>query len=209
MGLLTTDFKYDAVRTAFAVSGDVDLAKLNRSLSEMRAGLVGRFEADRIPLADVTFERSGDLRYVGQGYELRVAMPDGEITEANLPQLWNAFHAAHAAEYGHAFKANPIEVVNVRLSGVGRVPKLPRPAAPAGGSLEKARVRISPCVFRIGGKLQSFDTTFYHRQDLPVGETFVGPAIFLQRDSTTLVTPGATARVDPAGNIIITLGAVQ
>ena len=209
MGLLTTDFKYDAIQTEFQVSGAVDLKKLNKSLAEMQAGLTTRFEADHIPLSEVTFSRAGDLRYVGQGYELRVPLPDGEITEETLPQAWKAFHAAHAAEYGRAFEASPIEIVNVRVSGVGRVPKLRAMKAPKGGSLEKAKARVSPCLFRVGGKLESFDTPFYRRSDLPLEETFPGPAVILQTDSTTLVPPGATARVDWTGNIIITLGGLQ
>ena len=88
MGLLTTDFKYDSVQTEFQVSGAVDLKKLNKSLGEMQEGLTARFEADHIPLAEVTFSRAGDLRYVGQGYELRVPLPDGEMTEETLPQAW-------------------------------------------------------------------------------------------------------------------------
>ncbi len=209
MGLLTTDFKCDAVQTEFQVSGAVDCAKLNRSLTEMQAGLAARFEADHIPLAEVTFARAGDLRYVGQGYELRVPFPDGAIDENTLPQVWGAFHAAHAAEYGHAFKSSPIEIVNVRVSGVGRAPKLKAPSAPKGGSLEKATARVSPCLFRVDGKLESFDTPFYRRAALPAEEPFNGPAIILQTDSTTLVPPGATARVDWTGNIVIALGAVQ
>lgn len=209
MGLLTTDFKCDAVQTEFQVSGAVDCAKLNRSLTEMQAELAARFEADHIPLAEVTFARAGDLRYVGQGYELRVPFPDGAIDENTLPQVWGAFHAAHAAEYGHAFKSSPIEIVNVRVSGVGRAPKLKAPSAPKGGSLEKATARVSPCLFRVDGKLESFDTPFYRRAALPAEEPFNGPAIILQTDSTTLVPPGATARVDWTGNIVIALGAVQ
>jgi N-methylhydantoinase A len=104
MGLLTTDFKYDAVQTEFQVSSAVDLKKLSKSLAEMQAGLATQFAADHIPLSEVTFSRAGDLRYVGQGYELRVPLPDGEITEETLPQTWKAFHAAHAAEYGRAFE---------------------------------------------------------------------------------------------------------
>ena len=148
MGLRTTDFKYDSVQTEFQVSGAIDLKKLNRSLAEMQAGLVARFEADHIPLSEAAFSRAGDLRYVGQGYELRVPLPEGEITEETLPQAWKAFHAAHAAEYGRAFEASPIEIVNVRVSGVGRVPKLRAMNAPKGGSLEKAKARVSPCLFR-------------------------------------------------------------
>jgi N-methylhydantoinase A len=207
MGLLTTDFKYDSVRTEFQVSGAVDRAKLNRNLQEMEDGLARQFDADHIDRADVEFVRTGDLRYVGQGYELRVPLPGGDITPENLPSVWNAFHAAHAAEYGHSFAASPIEIVNVRVSGIGRMPKLKRLTAPAGGSFAKARIRAGVCLFRVDGALSSFETVFYKRALLPVGESFSGPAIILQRDSTTLVPPRAAAKVDASGNILITLGA--
>src|SRR5271170_2459831 len=187
MGLLTTDFKYDSVRTEFQVSSIVDIRKLNNNLNEMEVSLARQFDADRIPRADVEFIRTGDLRYVGQGYELRVPLPPGEITPENLPSVWAAFHARHAAEYGHAFEASLIEIVNVRVSGIGRMPKLKSLSAPVGGSFDKARIRKSPCLFRVDGKLQSFETTFYQRTLLPVEESFPGPAIVLQKDSTTLI----------------------
>jgi N-methylhydantoinase A len=209
MGLLTTDFKYDSVRTEFQVSGIVDIRKLNNNLNEMEVSLARQFDADRIPRADVEFIRTGDLRYVGQGYELRVSLPPGELTPENLPSVWAAFHARHAAEYGHAFEASPIEIVNVRVSGIGRMPKLKSLSAPVGGSFDKARIRESPCLFRVDGKLQSFETTFYQRTLLPVEESLPGPAIVLQKDSTTLIPPRATARVDALGNIIIALGAAK
>jgi N-methylhydantoinase A len=66
-------------------------------------------------------------------------MPDGKITEQTLPQAWKAFHAAHAAEYGRAFEASPIEIVNLRVSGVGRVPKLRAMGAPEGGSSKRRK----------------------------------------------------------------------
>jgi N-methylhydantoinase A len=209
MGLLTTDIKYDSVRTEFQVSSIVDIRKLNNNLNEMEVNLARQFDADRIPRADVEFIRTGDLRYVGQGYELRVPLPPGEITPENLPSVWATFHARHAAEYGHAFEASPIEIVNVRVSGIGRMPKLKSLSAPVGGSFDKARIRKSPCLFRVDGKLQSFETTFYQRTQLPVEESLPGPAIVLQKDSTTLIPPRATARVDALGNIIIALGAAK
>jgi N-methylhydantoinase A len=209
MGLLTTDIKYDSVRTEFQVSSIVDIRKLNNNLNEMEVSLARQFDADRIPPADVEFIRTGDLRYVGQGYELRVPLPPGEITPENLPSVWADFHARHAAEYGHAFEASPIEIVNVRVSGIGRMPKLKSLSAPVGGSFDKARIRKSPCLFRVDGKLQSFETTFYQRTLLPVEESLAGPAIVLQKDSTTLIPPRATARVDALGNIIIALGAAK
>jgi N-methylhydantoinase A len=205
IGLLTTDLKYDAIRTQFQVSGRVDLDRLNADLGEMESALSRQFAADHIPASDVSFRRNGDLRYVGQGYELKIALPGGKIDAQGLAKLWSDFHAAHLTEYGHCFEASPIEIVNVGVSGVGAMPKLRASRAPEGGSLEKARVRSGQCLFRVGGELRPFETIFFQRKLLPAGERFSGPAIILQKDSTTVVPPGATAIVDPSGNILITL----
>jgi N-methylhydantoinase A len=209
MGLLTTDLKYDAIRTQFQVSGAVDLARLNADCRAMEAQLSAQFEADRIPAENVSFQRVGDLRYVGQGYELKIPMPSGEIAEKDLGSVWAAFHKAHAAEYGHAFEASPIEIVNVRVSGIGVMPKITRLKPPPGGSLADALVRRNACVFRVKGELESFDTPIYRRELLPVGTPFKGPAIILQKDSTTVVPPGATADVHRSGSILISLGEAQ
>lgn len=207
MGLLTTDLQYDATRTLFQVSDQIDLPRINRYFNEMQAELSQQFDADRIAPEQVSFERFGDLRYVGQGYELKVGLPAGDISAAALGAVWEDFHAAHAREYGHAFRESVIEVVNVRVTGVGAMPKITQLQAPSGGTLAQAQLRRSTCVFRADGHLQEFDTPFYQRTLLPVGEDFPGPAIILQKDSTTVVSPGSSARVDNSGSILITLGA--
>jgi N-methylhydantoinase A len=206
MGLLTTDIKYDAIRTQFQVSGSVDLDRLNADCQAMETQLAGQFNADGIPAADVSFQRVGDLRYVGQGYELKIPIPAGKITPKAIESVFAAFHKAHAAEYGHAFQASPIEIVNVRVSGIGQMPKLTQLKPPKGGSLKDAHVRTGPSLFRVGGELKSFETPVYQRALLPVGERIAGPAIILQKDSTTVVTPGASAIVHSSGSIIVTLG---
>jgi N-methylhydantoinase A len=205
IGLLTTDLKYDAVRTQFQVSGGIDLERLNSDLGAMESALARQFEQDHVPAAGVSFKRSGDLRYVGQGYELKIAFPDGKIDAEGIAQVWRDFHAAHLKEYGHCFEASPIEIVNVGVSGIGEMPKLRASRAPEGGSLQKSKIRTGRCLFRVGGELKPFETAFHQRNLLPVGERFAGPAIILQKDSTTVVPPNASAIVDPAGNIIIAL----
>jgi N-methylhydantoinase A len=203
MGLLTTDLKYDTIRTQFQVSGSVDLDRLNADIAAMEAQLRRQFADDHLDAAGMAFLRDGDLRYVGQGYELKIALPSGSIGTTELEQIWNSFHGAHKREYGHFFSDNPIEIVNVRVVGVGRLPKIDKLTAPEGSTLAKARVRSGQCVFRIDGELRSFETTFYRRHLLPVGEAFAGPAIVLQKDSTTVIPPGCSAINDPAGNLIL------
>jgi N-methylhydantoinase A len=205
MGLLTTDLRYDIIRTQFQVSGSVDLERLNADLAAMETQLRQQFAADRLQSAGMSFIRDGDLRYVGQGYELKIPLPAGLIGERELADIWRGFHEAHRREYGHVFPDNPIEIVNLRVVGVGRMPKIAALSAPAGGTLADARVRSGQCVFRVGGALRSFDTVFYRRHALPVGISFNGPAIVLQNDSTTVIPPDCSAVNDRAGNLILTI----
>jgi N-methylhydantoinase A len=205
MGLLTTDLKYDAIRTQFQVSGKIDLDRLNADLSEMERRLAAQFTADHLDAGKLSFVRDGDLRYVGQGYELKIPCPNGVLKPADLEGIWQLFHEAHQREYGHAFRANPIEIVNMRVSGIGAMPKIQKIKPAEGGSLTGARVRAGQCMFRVGGELKSFETAFYRRHLLPVEEKFSGPAVVLQKDSTTIVPPGWSAVNDRAGSLILSV----
>src|SRR6516165_1316720 len=66
VGLLTTDLKYDAVRTEFQSGDGIDLERLDADLAAMHRELAHQLDVDGIVAADALFERSGDLRYVGQ-----------------------------------------------------------------------------------------------------------------------------------------------
>jgi len=203
VGLLTTDLKYDAVRTEFQAGELVDLDRLDTDLAAMQSELSRQLVADGVPPGDATFERSGDLRYVGQGYELRVPFPDSELDAAALSQIFARFAELHRAEYGHVFEESPIEIVNIRVTGIGRMPKIVAPRVATGGSLAKALVKTSHCVFRRDGPLETMATPFYRRSDLPLQQPIVGPAIVLQTDSTTVVPPGTTLIAEAGGNLIL------
>jgi len=209
IGLLTTDLKYDVVRTAFLVSTQVDLARLNDDLTAMEDVLRRQLAADGLDAAAASFQRSADARYVGQGYELRLELPVSRIGSNELESALADFHGLHEREYGHHFEQSPIELVNLRVTAVAQVPKIRVPPKPQGGSLAAARLRIDKAVFRVDVELASFETTFYDRSRLPVGEPFTGPAIILQVDSTTVVPPGCTAEVHDSGSIILRLPAAK
>jgi N-methylhydantoinase A len=206
VGLLTTDHKYDSIRTEFQVQGELDVPRLDRDFRELEDGLARRFGEDGLAADQVAYARSADLRYVGQGYELRVAVPAGPLDEARIATAFEAFHRQHEAEYGHSFRQSPIEIVNIRVGGIGRMPKIGRPAVTRGHSVEEARTRRGRCVFRVAGKLEAFDTAFYQRRLLPFDTPIHGPAVILQTDSTTVVPPGWQARAESSGNLILTSG---
>ncbi len=205
VGLLTTDLKYDSVRTEFQVSGAVDINRLNADFAAMQDELKRQLVADGVRHTDAVFLRAGDLRYLGQGYELRVPFPASPLDAAAIATVFSLFGEQHRAEYGHVFPDSTIEIVNIRVTGIGRMPKIAAPRPSLGASLAEALVKTAPCAFRTGGELQTFPTPFYRRAALPLGEAFAGPAVILQTNSTTVVPPGATATADPSGNLILRL----
>ena len=205
IGLLTTDLQYDAIRTAFMFSGAMDHARIEASFADMEAALLAQYEVDGVGAERVSFKRTADIRYVGQGYELRIAVPDGRFGDAAEQAVWAEFERRHEAEYGRSFPGSPMEIVNVRVTGIGETQKITPTAPPGGGSLEAAHVSTRPSVFRVGTDLRTIDTAFYRRDALPLDQEIDGPAVILQQDSTTIVRPGDRFRLDSAGNIIIAI----
>jgi N-methylhydantoinase A len=203
IGLLTTDLKYGQVRTAFLVSTNMDLERMNVDLAAMEAVLRTQLTADDVDPAAATFERAADARYVGQGYELRLPLPSSTIGPSELQAALARFHELHEQEYGHHFERAPIELVNLRVTAIGRVPKIRAPAPPEGGSVAAARIRTDEVVFRVGVELERYRTHVYERRKLPVGEVIEGPAIVLQVDSTTVVPPGCSFEVHGSGSMLI------
>jgi N-methylhydantoinase A/oxoprolinase/acetone carboxylase beta subunit len=206
VGLLTTDLKYDAIRTTFQNSSGLDVARLDADLTAMERELADRFAADGIDAAELEFQRFGDLRYEGQGYELRVAIPDGALSEAMLQGVLEAFEKQHETEYSHAFPDSLIEIVNLRCVGTGGMPKIGRFRVDGGASTDQALIKNGRCRFRTADAIEDFETPFYARERLPIGSQIAGPAIIVQKDSTTVVPPGSSVRADASGNLIVGIG---
>ena len=202
MGLLTADLQYDALRTAFEVKGNIDTARVEQLFVDMQAELQTLFDRDEVGGDKIELTRLGDLRYVGQGYELRVDFGSGPVTPGSLDDVWQAFHDQHRREYGHAFADSPIEIVTLRIRGVGRIDKLTRLPMVARRQTPSA-LYTARCLFRVDDVLDSFDTPCYRRTDLVDGERRDGPAILLQQDSTTVVPPGWHYTSDASDNVLM------
>ncbi len=204
LGLLTTDLKYEFMRTEFMLSTHVVLDKLGRDVHEVTATAREQLDHDGISEDRIRILHGFDLRYLGQGYELRIPIPPGPLTETSLEEVWQAFHERHRTEYGHAFLENPIEIVNLRVTAVGAMPTLAQPAPATGsGRLEDAALGGRDMYFRVDGELQRIRAEQFERSRLPVGATITGPAVIFQRDSTTVLPPATTGTIDERGNVII------
>ena len=206
VGLLTTDLKYDAIRTEFQTSVQIDSDRLNNDFNRMQVELASQFEKDELSEHDVPYTRSGDLRYVGQGYELRVPFANVPIDETILAEVFQAFETIHIREYGHVFEQSPIEIVNIRLTGSRRMPKIKLRTGEAKPGATLSAFDERQCFFRVDDSLQALDTPLYQRAQLTTGHRVTGPAIIVQKDTTIAVPPGALATADASSNLLIDTG---
>ena len=189
-GLLTTDLKRDAAITIMRRLDELDAAEAEATFAELESA--GRDELEREGIGDdaIEFQRQVDLRYVGQSYELTIPAGDG---------LLERFHEEHDRTYGFAAPTEPIEVVSLRLTSVGRIAKPPPQQLDRGGEVEP-KERRQVFFAESGGYV---DCPIYDRYALPAGAAFPGPAVVEEFDSTTVVHPGFRLTVDDTGNLLI------
>ncbi|HEX8303773.1 MAG TPA: hydantoinase/oxoprolinase family protein [Jatrophihabitans sp.] len=204
-GLLTVDVKNDYVQTAVAKHADLKPTEVAAGFEGLTAQAGAALDREGFDPSQHRFVRTADLRYFGQAFEVRVPVPDGELTEPVLAGVAAAFHDAHRGLYGYDFSGQPsqqIEWVNLRVSGIGpiRRPELRRRPAPEGG-VERARTGSREVCFD-GRSYQP--TPLYWRERLGPGDVLTGPAVIEEFGSTVPLHPGFTARLDDYANLLIT-----
>ena len=189
-GLLTTDLKLDTAVTVMRRVDDLDAEEVEATFTELEESGRGELEREGLVGEAMSFVRKIDLRYVGQSFELTI--PAGD-------DLLERFHAEHDRTYGFAAPEEPVEVVSLRLTSVGTIAKPPARPLDAGGEAEAKEHR--PVYFaEMDGYI---DCPIYDRYALPAGASFAGPAVVEEFDSTTVLHPGFTVRVDVGGNLVI------
>jgi N-methylhydantoinase A len=203
-GLLTVDVKNDYVQTAVAKHNELDLVAVSATLTELTSQATHALRKEGFADAEHRFVRTADLRYFGQAFEVRVAIPDGELTRGGAAEVAQAFHDAHRALYGYDFRTDAgqqVEWVNLRVSGIGpiRRPEL-RSYPTRDGGVERALTGTRDVCFDGASYVH---TPLYWRADLAPGDIVVGPAIIEEFGSTVPLHPGFTARLDDFGNILI------
>jgi N-methylhydantoinase A len=201
LGLVAGDFRRDYARTFYTPLATADVERLAMAYEAMegpaRAMLAETgLAADRWHLA-----RSADLRYPQQAYELTVPLADGPVTSASLDRLAQDFHDRHRMTYGHASPDEPVQLVNVRLSAIGRLDRL---ELSAHGSLAPTAVpppRTRQAYFRETGLAPC---EVVPRDSVVAGADRSGPLIVESMDSTIVVPPTWRLRCDAAGFMILT-----
>jgi N-methylhydantoinase A len=201
-GLLSTDLKNDYVQTCYQEGPRFELARIAAVYADLEAQALTWLRSEQVPLEAQRLMRSADLRYAHQSFELTCAMPDGDLTPPLVQRLVEAFHYEHRRLYSYDLPHAPVELVNLRVTAIGSLPKLNAQVVNASTTdLDSALTEIRPVYFEhMGGFV---DTPCYARHRLCPGMTFDGPAIADQDDATTVIYPDFHTKVDPVGNLIL------
>ncbi len=193
LGLVASDLKRDYARTLYADLATIEPARVAEVVAGMEKAGREMLRTARVPAERQALLRQADVRYRRQAYELTIPVADGAITRATLDALADAFHARHEQTYGHANRSEPVQLVNLRLTVLGRLPDL---VLAQHGEPIRARMRRRDVWFAESGFVS---TPVYWRDGLESGTELLGPTIIEAMDSTTVVPPAWRARIDDLG----------
>ena len=190
LGLLTADLYHDYSRAIVKMIGDVDPVVVKNLFSNMESEGVDLLIDEGVSMEDISFQRSVDLRYLGQSYELNVKI-SGSFNDLALESMVDAFHIRHDDIYGYSSSGDPVELVNVNVRVIGKIsePVLDRGRKRSGNSIGTRKVFFE-------GISSWVDTPVYERKHLGLDTRFSGPAIIEQYDATTVVYPNWEVYVD-------------
>jgi N-methylhydantoinase A len=202
-GMLETEVRRDFSQSFYGTLAAADRAEVARILEGMEVEARAALVADGIEAASIRVTFALDMRYVAQEYTLTVGI-DGDAfpdQETFADAAAKRFDAAHLSRFGHANAGAPVEIVTLRATAFGEMPR-PEPVP-----LEAAAGADYPFETRqiVFGKAEHA-TPVIRRDALRPGMVVEGPAVILEQTATTVLPPGTRATLEPFGSLIVQVG---
>jgi len=201
-GFLTAPLEFDFVRSFVAQLDAVDWQHVNAILDDMTAqgeAILARSEVDPV---ERQYTRQADVRYAGQGHEIRIDLPVGRLGPESLEGIRETFESVYRGLFGRTGPDVPLEAVSWRLIASGPRPSVKLNTPPTSAAIDA----------RKGERLVYFPeweehrpVPVYDRYVLAPGSALDGPAIIEERESTTVVGPGAHVEIDATRNLSVEL----
>ncbi len=200
-GLLAAPLAFDFVRSAYSRLDQQDWSLANQLLDVMAEEGRTVLEGSGLSAKEIRYQRTADMRYVGQGHEVSVRLPNGVLGEQHVPQITAEFEETYRGLYGRKGPDVALEIINWRVVANGPRPEmnlhLPRGISDRSDARKGSRRAYFP-------ESSGFvETAVYDRYAFQPGVEFTGPAIVEERESTLIVGPRGCARVDENLNVIV------
>jgi len=191
-GILFSELVQDLARSRLLRAEPDALPEIEDAIATLREEALARLVADGVPEGERATEISADLRYHGQAFELLVPWPEAP----DLPALLARFHATHRARFSYAAEDEKVEIVTLRMSAIGRLPKPAEESGIASGTPAKPTSRA----VSQGGTAKPWPV--WRREALHTDDVILGPAIVEEAFATHVIAAGWQAKLDPEGAII-------
>jgi len=206
LGLLVAPARVDRVATVGIRLDRGSVAELETAFRRLEEDALAVLGDTGIKLDTASVRRLADGRFLGQGFDLVVPLPDGPYDEGDAARrrLRTAFETAYRDKFALTPPEVPVEFINIRVAV--RAPIAGSDVAVRGrapGATGDAVKGVRPAWFPERGGF--VETMVYDRYRLAVGDELGGPAVVEEEGSTLVVGPGATARVAASGNIVMGL----
>ncbi|MEW6447554.1 MAG: hydantoinase/oxoprolinase family protein [Bacillota bacterium] len=195
-GMLSVDVRHDYTVTFRADLVPEIASEINRGFAQLESRGMGDLFSKGFTEEEILLSRFADIRYKGQSYELSLPFPNTLLGEREVEAIARCFHRLHRQCYGYCRENAPLEVVALRLTAAGKLPK----TKPRRVARKKEPVAAGVRTVYLAGEL--LKVPVFQRREIAAAEC-KGPAIISQADSTTLLWPGDIAWCDRWGNIVI------
>ncbi|MEM4383381.1 MAG: hydantoinase/oxoprolinase family protein [Candidatus Caldarchaeum sp.] len=203
-GLLTTPFEFSIDKSHFVMLADDGVAEYEQLIEKLTRQV--SLQLKRIGIAEdrIHVTKKLSMRYKGQGFDIEVDYPNAN-GPLNTNMLRDAFENRYREIYMISNLSTEIEITGLRVTARGPIlaPELYEYSwspAEQGEPLKGSRT----CYF--SGRKQSLEpmaTLVYNRYSLSPGMEIKGPAIIEEVESSCVIPPGFTARVDNLGNLLV------
>lgn len=200
IGFLRAPFGYESVRSAVFNLSRFDSAGANRLMIAMQDEALS-FVAGGLDTENPIIDRTVFMRYAGQGWDIPVALPFHGFDNASADRIRDLFLAEYERFFGRAIDGLEIEIVSWSVKASSPLPDVARVVAVEGCRTIDPRTRRR--LFDAGSR--SFvDAGIHEREGLSPGDIVNGPAVIVERETSTVLTSSFTATVQTDGCLLIT-----
>jgi N-methylhydantoinase A len=201
LGLLTAPLAFERSRTVHRLLDEASLTEIEAMFRELESSAAQFLPADLRP----TFERTLEVRYLGQDYALEIAVSRDASTERSREQWKVDFFAAYEEQYGTVDDENAVELAALKVRAVQQSSR-PLMQVAQGKKAAAPKGRRTVHVVNTG---RTRDVAVYEREQLSLGQKIAGPAVIEERESTTVMGEGDSLMVDQFGCMVISLAGPQ
>jgi N-methylhydantoinase A len=199
IGFLRAPFGYEAVRSSFVRLSEFDATQVNALIDDMKTESIG-FLRQGMPEGEPELECTAFMRYVGQGWEIPVALPFKPFSNADTAQFKTLFEATYTMFFGRPIEGPDIEIVSWSVKASS--PLLPvQPVNQIKASYRADEVSRRQVFDVVSGGF--VDAGIFQRELLQPGALIEGPAIIAERETSTFVSSSFTATVQPDGCLLV------